>query len=111
MGDNIELFQEKSTPAALSRLPGQQTRIDYLEYRVRWATQPQGVDFAAHPVYVVRLHSNVNGALGIWGSRYNKNVQGKRLSQTSLQELLDGPYTFELRFCSALDPGGSFSCN
>ena len=56
-------------------------------------------------------YSNVNGALGIWGSRYNKNVQGKRLSQTSLQELLDGPYTFELRFCSALDPGGSFSCN
>jgi len=55
--------------------------------------------------------SNVGGAIGIWGSRYTKNVVGKRLNGNTLQELVDGQYTGNLQFCSALDPGGAYSCN
>ncbi len=56
-------------------------------------------------------YSNVDGAIGIWGSRYTKNVVGKRLNGNTLQQLVEGQYTGDLRFCSALDPGGAFSCN
>ncbi|MBK9177086.1 MAG: DUF4249 family protein [Flavobacteriales bacterium] len=57
------------------------------------------------------VYSNIDGALGVWGSRYTKNVIGKRLNGNSLEELANGTYTSDLRFCSALDPGGAFSCN
>lgn len=56
-------------------------------------------------------YSNVGGALGIWGGRYTKNVVGKRLNGNTLQQLVEGQYTGDLHFCSALDPGGAFSCN
>ncbi|MBL0128143.1 MAG: DUF4249 family protein [Flavobacteriales bacterium] len=56
-------------------------------------------------------YSNVDGALGIWGSRYTKNVVGKRLGGSTLTQLVQGPYTADLHFCSALDAGGAFSCN
>ncbi len=56
-------------------------------------------------------YSNVSGAFGIWGSRYTKNVVGKRLNGNTLTELVEGQHTGDLHFCSALDPGGAFSCN
>ena len=56
-------------------------------------------------------YSNIDGAFGVWGSRYTKNANGKRLSSTTLQQLTAGQYTGALRFCSALDPGGVYSCN
>ena len=56
-------------------------------------------------------YTNITGAFGIVAGRYTKNVIGKRLGANSLIELIEGPYTFQLRFCSGLDPGTSFSCN
>lgn len=56
-------------------------------------------------------YSNLTNAFGIWGSRYTKNIVGKRLNGNTLTELVEGVYTSDLNFCSALDPGGSFSCN
>ena len=56
-------------------------------------------------------YSNLDGAFGVWGSRYTKNANGKRLSSNTLQQLKFGSYTGDLRFCSALDPGGVYSCN
>ncbi len=57
------------------------------------------------------VYSNLSGALGIWGSRYTKTVRGKRLNSNTLQQLTEGQYTGDLHFCSALDPGGAYSCN
>lgn len=56
-------------------------------------------------------YSNIEGALGVWGSRYTKSVIGKRLNGNTLEELKNGGFTSDLRFCSALDPGGAYSCN
>jgi hypothetical protein len=56
-------------------------------------------------------YTNITGAYGIVAGRYTKNVIGKRLGANSLIELIEGPYTAQLRFCSGLDPGTSFSCN
>ncbi|MCB9184418.1 MAG: DUF4249 family protein [Flavobacteriales bacterium] len=56
-------------------------------------------------------YSNVDGAVGVWGSRYNKSVIGKRLSTNTLEELKSGQYTGVFHFCSALDPGGQYSCD
>lgn len=52
-------------------------------------------------------YSNLENAIGVWGSRYTKTVRGKRLSTTSFSELIDGPYTADLRFCS---PQDAFPC-
>lgn len=46
-------------------------------------------------------YSNIDGAYGIWGSRYDKAVIGKPLSVNSFIELVEGPYTAHLGFCSA----------
>jgi hypothetical protein len=56
-------------------------------------------------------YSNIDGAFGVWGSRFTKNVIGKRLNGNTLEELKNGAFTSDLRFCSALDPGGAYSCN
>jgi hypothetical protein len=56
-------------------------------------------------------YTNITGAYGIVAGRYTKNVIGKRLGANSLIELIEGPYTAQLRFCSGIDPGTSFSCN
>lgn len=56
-------------------------------------------------------YTNATGAFGIVAGRYTKNVIGKRLNANSLRELIEGPYTAQLRFCSGIDPGTSFSCN
>lgn len=56
-------------------------------------------------------YSNLTNAFGIWGSRYTKNIVGKRINGNTLTELVEGFYTSDLNFCSALDPGGAFSCN
>lgn len=56
-------------------------------------------------------YSNIDGALGVWGSRFTKNIIGKRLNGNTLEELTNGAFTGDLRFCSALDPGGAYSCN
>ncbi len=56
-------------------------------------------------------YSNVTGAYGVWGSRYYKNVRGKRLNGNSLTELVEGQYTGDLHFCSGVDPGTPNSCN
>jgi hypothetical protein len=56
------------------------------------------------------VYTNVTNATGIVASRYTKNVIGKRLSFNSLRELVTGPYTGQLRFCSAVDPGSEYSC-
>ena len=57
------------------------------------------------------VYSNIDGAYGGGGSRYTKAVIGKRLSTQTLEELKNGPYTADLLFCSALDPGGAYSCD
>lgn len=53
-------------------------------------------------------YSNIDGAIGVWGSRYGKSVRGKRLSTNSLEELINGPYTSDMRFCA---PQDAFPCN
>jgi len=52
-------------------------------------------------------YSNIENAIGVWGSRYEKITRGKRLSTQSLNELINGTYTGDLRFCSPLD---AFPC-
>ena len=48
-------------------------------------------------------YSNLENAIGVWGSRYEKTTRGKRLSTQSFNELIDGNYTGDLRFCSPQD--------
>jgi hypothetical protein len=69
-------------------------------------TEPVSGIIEERPAY-----SNVTGAYGVWGSRYYKNVHGKRLGGTSLEELANGQYTGDLHFCSGVDPGSPNSCN
>lgn len=52
-------------------------------------------------------YSNLENGIGIWGSRYTKNVIGKRLNTHSFEELKNGPYTVGLHFCS---PQDGFEC-
>ncbi|MBK9148935.1 MAG: DUF4249 family protein [Flavobacteriales bacterium] len=52
-------------------------------------------------------YSNLENAIGVWGSRYEKTTRGKRLSTQSFQELINGPYTGDLHFCS---PQDAFPC-
>lgn len=55
--------------------------------------------------------SNVENALGIFGSRYTKNVIGKKLNDATLNELLNGQYTSMLNFCSAFNSGPPYGCD
>jgi hypothetical protein len=52
-------------------------------------------------------YSNLENAIGVWGSRYTKTTRGKRLSTSSFSHLIDGPYTGDLHFCS---PQDAFPC-
>jgi hypothetical protein len=56
-------------------------------------------------------YSNLENALGIWGSRYNREVLGKRFNDQTLNELINGQYTFDRRFCSAFNSGPPYGCN
>jgi hypothetical protein len=56
-------------------------------------------------------YTNVNNALGIFGSRYTKDVIGKKLNPASLNELINGPYTATLRFCSSFNVGPPYGCD
>lgn len=57
-------------------------------------------------------YTNITNGYGIFASRYTKNIIGKRLNSTSLEELVDGNITGQLRFCSGVleDQNGSFAC-
>jgi hypothetical protein len=55
--------------------------------------------------------SNLEGAYGIFASRYNKNLIGKRLDDASLNELINGQYTGNLNFCSAFNAGPPYGCD
>jgi hypothetical protein len=56
-------------------------------------------------------YSNIDGAYGIWGSRYTKATPVKRLHVNSMAELQDGPFTAHLRFCSGFAEDGAYFCN
>ncbi|MFN6177814.1 MAG: hypothetical protein ACK46G_09790 [Flavobacteriales bacterium] len=56
-------------------------------------------------------YSNVDGAFGLWASRYYKNVVNKRLNPASLNELINGTYTATMRFCSGFNSGPPYGCN
>jgi hypothetical protein len=56
-------------------------------------------------------YSNVENAFGVFASRYNKDVIGKKLNPASLNELINGPYTGALRFCSAFNSGPPYGCD
>lgn len=56
-------------------------------------------------------YSNVEGAYGLWASRYYKNVINKRLNAASLNELINGPYTATLGFCSGFNVGPPYGCD
>ena len=57
-------------------------------------------------------YTNIVNGVGLFGSRYTREVIGKRLGGSSLAELVNGPYTGALLFCSSFpeDQGGSVSC-
>ncbi|MCB0764858.1 MAG: hypothetical protein R2815_09140 [Flavobacteriales bacterium] len=59
--------------------------------------------------------SNMDGAYGIFASRYNKDVGGRLLGKTlndaSLNELINGQFTGNRRFCSAFNVGAPYGCN
>jgi hypothetical protein len=48
-------------------------------------------------------YSNINGGIGLWGSRYTKNAVGKHFNGPTLNELTGGQYTGDLFFCSPSD--------
>lgn len=60
-------------------------------------TEPISGIIEDRPVY-----SNITNGYGIFGSRYVKQVIGKRLGATSLAQLAAGDITGHLRFCSAI---------
>ena len=47
-------------------------------------------------------YSNVENGYGIFASRYTKELRGKYINGASLQELMNGPITGHLNFCSLL---------
>lgn len=57
-------------------------------------------------------YSNVNNGYGILGSRYVREIIGKRLNPQSLNELADGDITGALQFCSTFpeDQVGTHYC-
>ena len=55
-------------------------------------------------------YSNVAGAYGVWGSRLNKNVIGKWFNGASFEELQNGQYTGDLRFCYNTEPDNPLIC-
>lgn len=59
--------------------------------------------------------SNIDGAYGIWGSRYTKYVGaprvGKRFTDATTNQLMNGPYTSTRRFCSYFHAGAPYGCN
>jgi hypothetical protein len=59
--------------------------------------------------------SNIAEAYGIWGSRFTKKT-GKRLvlkklNDATTNELMNGPYTADRRFCSGFHAGPPYGCN
>lgn len=56
-------------------------------------------------------YSNVDGGLGIFASRYTRTFPSKTLTDPSLNELINGQYTGQLRFCSAFNVGAPYGCN
>jgi len=56
-------------------------------------------------------YSNVENGFGVFGSRYTKDVLGKRLNGASLNELINGQYTGMRRFCSSFNVGPPYGCN
>lgn len=55
--------------------------------------------------------SNVDNAFGVFASRYNKSVLGKRLSDASLNYLINSSELANRRFCSAFNVGPPYGCN
>ena len=45
-------------------------------------------------------YTNINNGYGIFASRYDKFILNKGLGGTTLAELVDGPITAQLRFCT-----------
>lgn len=45
-------------------------------------------------------YSNIDNGLGIFSSRYSKEVMDKYLNKNSMIELFTGPYTGNLKFCT-----------
>jgi hypothetical protein len=52
--------------------------------------------------------TNVENGLGIFAGRYTKNVIGKRLNPATMNELYNGPYTGNRRFCSIFGGGPAY---
>ena len=55
--------------------------------------------------------TNVTNGYGLFSSRYSKQVIGKRLSNDSVDELVNGQYTGTLRFCSPYTFTPGLGCN
>jgi hypothetical protein len=55
-------------------------------------------------------YTNVENGFGIFASRYTQKVLAKRLNGSSLNELLNGQYTGDRRFCYTLD-GQNIICD
>jgi hypothetical protein len=55
--------------------------------------------------------TNVDGGLGLFSSRYFKEVVGRRFNDATVNELINGQYTGDLLFCSIFNPGGIYSCD
>lgn len=55
--------------------------------------------------------TNVSNGYGLFGSRYFKSVNNKQLSNESVAELVQGPYTGTLRFCSPTTTQPGLGCN
>ncbi len=55
--------------------------------------------------------SNVENAFGVFASRYDKFVIGKRLNDMTLNQLINGSYTANRRFCSAFNFGPPYGCD
>ena len=57
-------------------------------------------------------YTNIVNGYGLFASRYQKFIRGKSLNGNTLQELVDGNITSELRFCSgmAADLNSPYHC-
>jgi hypothetical protein len=55
--------------------------------------------------------NNITNGHGLFTSRRSRSVIGKRLNTSSLNELIYGPYTANLVFCSGFDIGPPFGCD
>jgi len=82
------------------------------------ATQPASSLAQSKPIY-----TNLEGAIGLFSSRYTYTrikyfvdpvwANWRTLDQNSMRELCEGPYTYQLEFCSnhPADNSTSFRCN